>query len=107
VQTELFLTFPPPTISSITLIPLQREDTAGRFRVWLTISGSTSPELLWDRKIEGGFPELKILAGFSSSPRSFPHLKHRNKRFGIVSNLENPSATPINRLETPSILPVI
>ncbi|KAH9179964.1 hypothetical protein EDB89DRAFT_533821 [Lactarius sanguifluus] len=36
-STELFLTFPPPTIRSITIIPLNSEDTAGRFRVWLTV----------------------------------------------------------------------
>ena len=37
------------------------EETAGRFRVWL--STDTGPELMWDRKIEGGFPELKVLVG--------------------------------------------
>lgn len=59
-QTELFLTFPPPTIESITLIPLNSEETAGRFRVWLY--RETEPaQLMWDRKVEGGFPELKLL----------------------------------------------
>ncbi|KAF8351135.1 Rdx family-domain-containing protein [Amanita rubescens] len=59
-QTELFLTFPPPTIESITLIPLNSDETGGRFRVWL--SRATEPaQLMWDRKVEGGFPELKLL----------------------------------------------
>ncbi|KAF9563664.1 hypothetical protein CPC08DRAFT_705805 [Agrocybe pediades] len=60
-QTELFLTFPPPAIGSITLIPLNRDETAGRFRVWLSLPGTETPILAWDRKVEGGFPELKIL----------------------------------------------
>ncbi|KAG6911651.1 hypothetical protein DXG01_007901 [Tephrocybe rancida] len=59
-QTELLLTFPPPALSSVTLIPLNTEDTAGRFRVWLSIP-SQPPYLVWDRKVEGGFPELKVL----------------------------------------------
>ncbi|KAL1735779.1 Rdx family-domain-containing protein [Schizophyllum commune] len=59
-QTELFLTFPPPNVTSITLIPRNTEETAGRFRVWL-ITASEPPKLMWDRKTEGGFPELKVL----------------------------------------------
>ncbi|KAF9449917.1 hypothetical protein P691DRAFT_727115 [Macrolepiota fuliginosa MF-IS2] len=59
VQTELFLSFAPPTISSITLFPRNSEDTAGRFRVWVTFNGEQ--KLAWDRKTEGGFPELKVL----------------------------------------------
>jgi predicted Rdx family selenoprotein len=70
-STELMLTFPPPSISSISLIPLDSEDTGGRFRVWLYLSdneGSTPvPTLIWDRKIEGGFPEMKVLVRLSSS----------------------------------------
>ncbi|KJA24489.1 hypothetical protein HYPSUDRAFT_471428 [Hypholoma sublateritium FD-334 SS-4] len=61
VQTELFLTFPPPIITSIALIPLNADDTAGRFRVWLSVPGWEGPVLMWDRKVEGGFPELKVL----------------------------------------------
>ncbi|KAG9079036.1 hypothetical protein FS749_008896 [Ceratobasidium sp. UAMH 11750] len=60
VQTELFLTFPTPALASISLVPLNSPETGGRFRVWL----STSPDpplLVWDRKVEGGFPELKVL----------------------------------------------
>ncbi|KAJ7511827.1 Rdx family-domain-containing protein [Mycena galericulata] len=60
VQTELLLTFPPPIIGCIALIPRNAEETAGWFRVWVTMSGS-APQLAWDRKVEGGFPELKVL----------------------------------------------
>lgn len=77
IQTELFLTFPSNNdpqapaskasgggaIQSITLIPRTAPETGGRFRVWLY--GSPGQEeaisLLWDRKIKGGFPELKEL----------------------------------------------
>ncbi|KAG7448979.1 uncharacterized protein BT62DRAFT_928982 [Guyanagaster necrorhizus] len=59
-QTELFLTFPPPLIGNISLHPLNSDETAGRFRVWIIVENE-SPHLLWDRKIEGGFPELKAL----------------------------------------------
>ncbi|KAI0030225.1 hypothetical protein K488DRAFT_54688 [Vararia minispora EC-137] len=60
-STELFLTFPPPAIASIALVPLNAVETAGRFRVWLTMAGSVRPVLVWDRKIEGRFPEMKEL----------------------------------------------
>ena len=60
VSTELFLTFPSPTLKAITIVPLNAEDTAGRFRVWLSLAHQP-PILVWDRKVEGGFPELKIL----------------------------------------------
>ncbi|KAI0650043.1 Rdx family-domain-containing protein [Trametes meyenii] len=60
VSTELFLTFPTPAIKSITVMPLNAEDTGGRFRVWLYLDGQP-PILVWDRKVEGGFPELKVL----------------------------------------------
>ncbi|KAF5388165.1 hypothetical protein D9615_000205 [Tricholomella constricta] len=59
-QTELLLTFPPPVLGCVTLIPHNSEETAGRFRVWLSVD-SQPPHLLWDRKLEGGFPELKVL----------------------------------------------
>jgi predicted Rdx family selenoprotein len=43
-------------------VPLNADETAGRFRVWLMLDNPDSkPELIWDRKVEGGFPELKIL----------------------------------------------
>ncbi|KAH7879536.1 Rdx family-domain-containing protein [Lentinula edodes] len=65
-QTELLLTFPPPLIECISLLPRNTDETAGRFRVWLTIPASNQTDslsntLLWDRKVEGGFPELKVL----------------------------------------------
>ncbi|KAF8592525.1 hypothetical protein K439DRAFT_1324231, partial [Ramaria rubella] len=57
--TELMLTFPPPALMSVSLAPLDSPETGGRFRVWLLLENNT--ELLWDRKSEGGFPELKAL----------------------------------------------
>lgn len=59
------LTFPTPTIKAVTLLPLNSEETGGRFRVWLTLS-EQPPQLVWDRKVEGGFPELKVLVSASS-----------------------------------------
>ncbi|KAJ7361043.1 Rdx family-domain-containing protein [Mycena olivaceomarginata] len=67
VQTELLLTFPPPTIGCVVLLPRNSDETAGRFRVWVTKTPATNgeaaapPQLAWDRKVEGGFPELKVL----------------------------------------------
>ncbi|GJE84623.1 Rdx family protein [Phanerochaete sordida] len=60
VSTELMLTFPTPSIRCITLLPQNSEATGGRFRVWLTLA-EEAPTLIWDRKVEGGFPELKVL----------------------------------------------
>ncbi|GAA5844586.1 hypothetical protein JCM3766R1_002669 [Sporobolomyces carnicolor] len=74
-QTELFLTFPPnldtasttdaPGLKAITLVPRNAPETGGRFRVWLMRPRPDSAlrgwELVWDRKIEGGFPEMKAL----------------------------------------------
>ena len=60
VSTELLLTFPPPALTAVTVLPLNADDTTGRFRVWLE-AGSGSPILIWDRKVNGGFPELKVL----------------------------------------------
>ncbi|KAJ9104217.1 hypothetical protein QFC19_004034 [Naganishia cerealis] len=57
--TELFLTFPSPAITSITLTPAVEH--SGRFRVWLKLPSESEARLMWDRKIEGGFPELKVL----------------------------------------------
>lgn len=59
MQTELLLTFPTPVIRTTTLQPLTAPETGGRFRVWLDRGNGF--ELVWDRKTEGGFPELKIL----------------------------------------------
>ncbi|KAF8319560.1 uncharacterized protein EI90DRAFT_2940328 [Cantharellus anzutake] len=65
-QTELFLTFPPPVLKSITPIPHDTPEASGRFRLWLATENknhSKDPliELIWDRKTQGGFPELKDL----------------------------------------------
>ncbi|KAJ9096353.1 hypothetical protein QFC21_005174 [Naganishia friedmannii] len=57
--TELFLTFPSPAITSITLTPAVEHP--GRFRVWLKLPNEGEAQLMWDRKVEGGFPELKLL----------------------------------------------
>lgn len=79
----------PTGVKSIQLIPCNAPETGGRFRVWLyrqsrreeqdgrtgessepaskttphgVISdGSNAITLLWDRKVRGGFPELKEL----------------------------------------------
>ncbi|KAH8113402.1 Rdx family-domain-containing protein [Phellopilus nigrolimitatus] len=61
VSTELLLTFPPPALAGVHLVPLNAEDTAGRFRVWLHTAAAGAPVLVWDRKIEDAFPELKVL----------------------------------------------
>ncbi|KAG6378472.1 clasp N terminal-domain-containing protein [Boletus reticuloceps] len=60
VSTELLLTFPSPALAAVSVMPLNSEDTAGRFRVWLEV-GNGTPILMWDRKLNGGFPELKEL----------------------------------------------
>ncbi|GAA5885484.1 hypothetical protein JCM3774_003366 [Rhodotorula dairenensis] len=74
---------PAPGLRSISLVPRNAPDTGGRFRVWLLLGGSERPpaegpyatgdkgdkgkerwrgwELVWDRKIEGRFPEMKEL----------------------------------------------
>lgn len=64
-------------LKAITLIPCNAPETGGRFRVWLYKGVAEEDEevsrierqsyengqvvLLWDRKIKGGFPELKEL----------------------------------------------
>jgi predicted Rdx family selenoprotein len=53
------VTFPSPELSSVTLVPLDAPDTAGRFRLWLLAEDKEL--LIWDRKTEGGFPELKVV----------------------------------------------
>ncbi|KAK4055171.1 hypothetical protein OIV83_000451 [Microbotryomycetes sp. JL201] len=59
-QTELFMTFA-GALQAITLVPRSAPDTGGRFRVWLYMQADEAPILAWDRKTEGGFPELKEL----------------------------------------------
>ncbi|CEH13752.1 Thioredoxin-like fold [Ceraceosorus bombacis] len=84
VQTELLITFSPPpattststpapapapapskasggaVLRSSTLIPMTRDETAGRFRVWI-ITSHNQTICISDRKSEGGFPEVKVL----------------------------------------------
>ncbi|PVG04200.1 hypothetical protein CPB86DRAFT_778460 [Serendipita vermifera] len=66
VMTELSITFPAPIIKSSLLVPITAPDPAGRFRVWLLEEpeghgSEIQSMLLWDRKLEDGFPELKAL----------------------------------------------
>lgn len=95
VSTELMLTFPTPVIKSITIIPQNTEETGGRFRVWLFLAGQ--PKLIWDRKVEGGFPELKALVRrlfLAYSSRSLT-VTNRNSVYEITYNQESPWAIPI------------
>lgn len=71
IQTELFLTFPTPTIQSITLIPLKAEETGGRFRVWLDLGDRV--EMVWDRKV--GYSFIHLIEGLTGN---------RN-RYGLAS----------------------
>lgn len=68
-----------PGLRSISLVPRNAPETGGRFRVWLLLGDSAADvqgpyptgskgkerwrgwELVWDRKIEGRFPEMKEL----------------------------------------------
>ncbi|GAA5981429.1 hypothetical protein JCM10908_004106 [Rhodotorula pacifica] len=69
---------PAPGLRSISLVPRNAPETGGRFRVWLLLGEGAEAEgpytaegegkerwrgweLVWDRKIEGGFPEMKEL----------------------------------------------
>jgi hypothetical protein len=44
------LTFPPPAVTSVALIPLNTEETGGRFRVWV-FGEDELVKLVWDRKV--------------------------------------------------------
>ncbi|KAM0753394.1 hypothetical protein T439DRAFT_324034 [Meredithblackwellia eburnea MCA 4105] len=119
--TELFLTFPPTSTASesgeltssglkaITLLPRSAPETAGRFRVWLyryrTIEqefeesvGKESwdgAELVWDRKVEGGFPELKVLKQrIRNLIAPGHHLGHSDKDAFTKSSPVPPSQPP-------------
>lgn len=63
-------------LKAITLVPCNSPETGGRFRVWLYKDSAEGTDqidmkkgefeggqvvLLWDRKLKGGFPELKEL----------------------------------------------
>lgn len=97
-QTELFVTFGEKkdeepakqgqSVQSITLLPMTRDETAGRFRVWLYGqrgpggAASTGPQssvtqgsraiCVYDRKVKGGFPELKELVSECGKPHAKP-----------------------------------
>ena len=94
------MTFPPSVLKSITIVPLDSEDTGGRFRIWLTVDEGTPPVLVWDRKVEGQFPELKVLVSFSDIMTMF--LKRgswalrRNSAFGIIFSLIGRLVTQTN-----------
>lgn len=94
MSTELLLTFPPPALAAISVIPLNSDDTAGRFRVWLEV-GDGPPILMWDRKVNGGFPELKALVS-RTMPRMDSEsysLLHRSNASATISNLASRSDT--------------
>ena len=69
-------------------MPLNSDDTAGRFRVWLEVQDGASI-LMWDRKTNGGFPELKILVSrtATTTPLMPCSLPHRNNASETTSNL--------------------
>jgi hypothetical protein len=84
------VTFQPPVLQSITLVPLDSGDAAGRFRIWLTVNENEPPIMVWDRKVEGQFPELKHLVSFPSLYGDFLKREmwalRRNSGFGIISS---------------------
>ncbi|CAG7849438.1 SubName: Full=Uncharacterized protein {ECO:0000313/EMBL:CCA67238.1} [Serendipita indica DSM 11827] len=66
IATELSVTFPPPQIQTISLVAAAAPLPAGRFRMWLAEApnGAQSDPimtLIWDRKVEDGFPDLKVV----------------------------------------------
>lgn len=74
MQQELLSTFAPippakqedsntASIASVMAIPKVDDASSGRFRVWILPSTSQAQglQLVWDRKVEGGFPEIKVL----------------------------------------------
>lgn len=66
-QTELLLTFAPSDtlpngLRGVTIIPRRDEVEAGRWRIWIVLDeAGHDVRLVWDRKIEGGFGEMKEL----------------------------------------------
>ena len=54
-------------------MPIVPPEPAGRFRVWLIEKeeengAGENVSLLWDRKVEESFPELKVLVSGAGSP---------------------------------------
>ncbi|TCD71324.1 hypothetical protein EIP91_011095 [Steccherinum ochraceum] len=93
VSTELLITFPSPTVKAITIMPHSTEKTAGRFRVWLFMEDQ-QPILMWDRKVEGGFPELKVLVSsfaqlYFDVGQSTWDCALRNREYAISFSLES------------------
>lgn len=44
------------------MIPKADEASAGKFRIYLlATAGATKLDLIWDRKTQSGFPEMRIL----------------------------------------------
>jgi hypothetical protein len=103
----LFVTFQPPVLQSITLVPLESDDAAGRFRIWLTVNEDVPPILVWDRKVEGQFPELKHLVSFPSLYEFFLKREmwalRRNSGFGIMSSLTGRLAIQTSEMEREGI----
>ena len=66
IATELSITFPAPQIQTISLVAAPAPLPAGRFRMWLTeapnnVQSDPVVTLIWDRKVEDGFPDLKLV----------------------------------------------
>ncbi|KAL8293696.1 hypothetical protein RQP46_000397 [Phenoliferia psychrophenolica] len=129
--TELFLTFPPTTtlspegvpsssgLKAITLLPRSDPETGGRFRVWLYRHRSIEDEfeqsegkdawrgaeLVWDRKVEGTFPEMKVLSELSFSLSGLDSLGHsdkdafKKKDGGAVAAAKEEDAVPVEPTE--------
>lgn len=88
-MTELLLTFPPPTVQSIVMIPRISDSTAGRFRIWLNYDDHSTNKLLWDRKVEGKFPEAKEIVSCILNMRIIIVMLYgiRNKELEITLHL--------------------
>jgi predicted Rdx family selenoprotein len=66
IATEISITFPSPMIRTISLVATPAPAPAGRFRVWLLEDPNEenkvgASSVIWDRKVDNGFPELKAL----------------------------------------------
>lgn len=74
ISQELLSTFAPQpashtgasaNIASVMLVPKVDPPSAGRFRVWFLApalqSNHPGLQLVWDRKVHAGFPEMKVL----------------------------------------------
>ncbi|KAJ9475748.1 hypothetical protein PHBOTO_005844 [Pseudozyma hubeiensis] len=68
-QQELLSTFAPTTteaeagasIAAVLMIPKVDDASAGRFRVYFLAPAEKGLKLVWDRKVQSGFPEMKVL----------------------------------------------